>query len=758
MLRGEFRKHLTLFSSVFIAVLLAFDIGLAAWQHRGYFSPEYREYKDSLQMLLRLYEDDRPAFDTVYDEYSAKKAAYDAEFNAPLMSEEFRMPVFQSVIIDNGVYDDIKLMTAVEKVLKSDENYQSEIAYMLHNAASRLSDEETGRYLKNYYGSLISNYDRFYHKSIGTHAVFGWNEYFSLKTPTVLIIIALAGILCTLFTVEDKTGMTPILLICRRGNKSLARTKLIYAAMLGAAVSVIFTLAPLAVFALSCGLSSASVPLQALDGFTFCRFEMSIGGYLPVFILVRTLTVTVMSVVLAAISRLFMSESAVLAAGSLFLASGLLFFRRSDNLRLLSLTGTADVNMLFDRFNGIRIFDFCIDHLALLSALTAFATLSSSAALLYMGIKYRKITVSKERSSGSGKTLVIASHELYKQLIAYGGIYIVIAFVAVRFIWAGYYFRPTAAYDALAFADYMQRLEGEVTGEKLVWVAEENAYIKKSLAEYPNMQSSYREGKLTAEEYNRASGRYGYAGHYKQAAEELAVRADYLSETAKTHDKTMFVDDRGYRRLIFAPPDIITAAAAMLLFSRIFACEYTCGIAPVMRLAKKGRKQSYAVKLLQCVLTAPVLKAVAFAADLFFLKRGFPLNCSAANINSLPALAGAPDMSIAGYITCFELISTGGFILLTVFAASLSLLLENGVKALTTAAAVALLPVLVGYAGADMLNSFSFAALLAPSRIADNLPAYLICTSAALLLAAAGYLKWNGYSKGKAHRKQTVST
>ncbi len=371
MIKGEFRKHLTLFSVIFVAVLLVFDIGLPAWQYCGYFTEEYREYKDSLQTLLRLYEEDRHSFDVIYGEYKEKKAAYDAEYTAAMMSENLRMPVFQNSLIDNGVYDDIKLMTAVEKVLNSDEKHQSDIAYMLHNAASRLGDDDLGSYLVNYYGSLISEYDKFYQKSIGRHAVFGWNEYFSLKTPTVLIIIALSGVLCTLFTVEDRTGMTPILLICRRGNKSLARTKLIYSAILGAAVSIVFTLAPLAVFAFSCGLSDISVPLQALDSFTFCRFELSIGSYLLIFILVRTLTITVISIVLAAINRLFMSEAAVIGVGFLFLASGFFLSRRIDNLRLLSLTGTADVNMLFDRYNGIRIFDFCIDHLVILLTVTA---------------------------------------------------------------------------------------------------------------------------------------------------------------------------------------------------------------------------------------------------------------------------------------------------------------------------------------------------------------------------------------------------
>ena len=226
--------------------------------------------------------------------------------------------------------------------------------------------------------------------------------------------------------------------------------------------------------------------------------------------------------------------------------------------------------MLFDRFNGIMVFDFCIDHLVILLTVTALLPASAAAVLVYIGIKQKRVIVSKELSSDSGKTLSLGAQELYKQLVAYGGIYVIIAFIVIRVIWAGYYFRPTALYHELAFADYMLRLEGEVTDEKLSWIDEEYAYIEKSLAEYPEIQSAYREGKVSHDEYTRASGRYSYAKHYKEAAEQLIIRADYLTEKAKTHENIMFVDDRGYRRLIFAPPDMITAAAAIILFSRLF--------------------------------------------------------------------------------------------------------------------------------------------------------------------------------------------
>ena len=128
------------------------------------------------------------------------------------------------------------------------------------------------------------------------------------------------------------------------------------------------------------------------------------------------------------------------------------------------------------------------------------------------------------------------------------------------------------------------------------------------------------------------------------------------------------------------------------------------------------------------------------------------MNFTEANINSLPTLSGAPDMSIAGYIAAYELISTAGFILIAVFAASLSLILENGVKALTTVAVVVVLPVLIGYAGADLLKPFSFAEVLAPSIIRGSIPAYIICAAIALLMLTAGYYKWNGQREGKLKR------
>jgi hypothetical protein len=78
--------------------------------------------------------------------------------------------------------------------------------------------------------------------------------------------------------------------------------------------------------------------------------------------------------------------------------------------------------------------------------------------------------------------------------------------------------------------------------------------------------------------------------------------------------------------------------------------------------------------------------------------------------------------------------------------------LENGVKALTTVAAVVVLPVLIGYAGADLLKSFSFAEVLAPSMISGSIPAYIICAAAASLMVTAGYFKWNGQREGKLKR------
>ena len=74
--------------------------------------------------------------------------------------------------------------------------------------------------------------------------------------------LTLTVLLCACFSLEERVGMRTILRTSRCDTHALRAAKLLYAVLLAAALSLLFTLAPLAIFALGNGLSDASMPVH----------------------------------------------------------------------------------------------------------------------------------------------------------------------------------------------------------------------------------------------------------------------------------------------------------------------------------------------------------------------------------------------------------------------------------------------------------------------------------------------------------------
>ena len=89
-----------------------------------------------------------------------------------------------------------------------------------------------------------------------------------------------------------------------------------------ALLSLAFTLSPLILLALSCGLSDPTLPIQLLEGFTLCRYTISIGEYLVVFSLTRMLVFWVFSLAVAYLGEPLRSELPAFALTALLAALG----------------------------------------------------------------------------------------------------------------------------------------------------------------------------------------------------------------------------------------------------------------------------------------------------------------------------------------------------------------------------------------------------------------------------------------------------
>ena len=122
LLPHEFRKYFTRFNLLFLAAVLLLELGVSLYRNRTFFRAEYREYKRETERLVEMYASDRASYDAIYTEYEQRLSAYNEDLMASDITKE--IPVFESRYLENALYDDRALFSAVEKAVRTPETYQ----------------------------------------------------------------------------------------------------------------------------------------------------------------------------------------------------------------------------------------------------------------------------------------------------------------------------------------------------------------------------------------------------------------------------------------------------------------------------------------------------------------------------------------------------------------------------------------------------------------------------------------------------------
>jgi hypothetical protein len=748
----EFRKQISGFSLLITIILFVLNIGMTAYIYRGEFGTEKKEAVQTRQRLIDLYVNDRAGYQSIYDDYQSRLSDYNALLYSSFSDSRIRV-VFENKLINYPSYGDQQLFSDVEKALGAAVNYKDSIASLLRDAALRLKEAGSrGGYTYKYHIKLISYYDKFNGNDIGTTEIAGWNEFFLLQTPVIFIVLASLGVVCGVFTADSRTGMTNILRVSKRGGRPVTASKLGYTAAASAFISVSFTLSPLIVFALSCGLSSSDRPVQSLDAFTFCRYEISIWQYLVIYTLVRALVFLIFSLTAAVLGQYTRSEipafifTAALAGLGAALSnidpvSKYYYLQKFSSLEI------ANVNILFTRFRGLNIFGSCADYTAFIICSLGILIVT----VLVMSVikkPEQAIMVRKEKNkSGTPRsvTMSLFISESYKQLVCVGGMYIILVALLLKCVVSGLYYRPVQSVGEAQYISYINQVKGLVTGEKLEAVDKEKSYIEESITSYGAAENAYRRGEMTDDEFAEYKGRYDYAQYYKNACDRFSARRDYLAELYNSHENIEFIYEEGVERLLSSPPDIAALLTAVFVCGNIFAGEYQSGFFRILRTSKKGRNKTFVTKTSFSLLLATAIYIAFSAADIFFMTRYYNIDYLGASILSMPSLGELViDMNILSYIIIYKAISFAGYIVCFMLITSLSALLGSHIKAMTASVLILFVPFAADYYRVTVLHPINFTYFMAPSDITAGIYTYILCSAVASVIFVLSKIKWNG--------------
>ena len=749
LVKYEFRKYFTRFHVIFIAVLFILNILLAAFQYKEMFGKEYKEFESVKNDMLELYSDDRDTYEQIYAEHTKKVNEYNESRYSDMFSVNSKtLSKFENEYIDYENYGDIKLFSEIDEIIHTNDDYKQKITAVLKDAVLRLEESKEDGYISKYYIALCSHYMPLVEKELYNEEVRGWNEYFSLKTPTILLAIALIGTLCDTFISDRRAGMSNILHISKYGARASVRAKLIFVAAASSFLTVIFTCTHLVVFLFSCGLSSVNHPVQMLTEFCYCPYNLSILQFFLIYLILKIIFFTLFALSAAVINQIFENDKIGFVTAAVIWLSGTFLSKIQPSsryyfLQKFSVVELFNVNILFTRYRGLNIFGECVNYtyfiILLMPIIAAIIVVFS---ILHKPSGIHEYDGKEVKSYKAGRTMSLLKSEFFKQLVCTKYIYVVLAAIVLKCVICGIYFKPYSNYTEAQYIDYISGVRGEITEEKIKKINDEEEYIKTSLANYDSAGADYRSGLISYDEYQKYQKSYYYAEYCKNACDRLCEQRDYLMGIYEFYPEVEFIYYEGVERYFSSSLDIVGVAVLLLLGSNVFSYEYESGFSKIMRVSKKGRAEIFKIKIIYSAVMGIFLYLTFFAASMFFLMYYYNIDFWTVPIQSIPGFSYiSAEMSIAEYMIIYQCISSLGFVLLFIFTASVSAISGGQLKAIIVSAFIVLITY---YIGNTVHWLPSYAGMLTPQNLSKNAISYAACAILTVFGAMAIYIKWCG--------------
>lgn len=742
---------------VFLFVLLMLNSAIA-WYTAGR-TAAAREPAQMISEFFAEYFENPSELDAHYAEIQAFEKEQNALFREAMREgyHDFVPETMPNLYSTDEEYPDRMLFAKLYDTIAAAREYPDVLDKVLERARANLDafadmgiteDSFTYRYQLR----VIELYERMRDNvEIGVEYTRGWDAYFAYDTVNIFLFVMLIMLGSLIFAQEKQSGFLPIMRAAKNGRAKTAVAKIITMLLLSCIFVLMFTLSTFAVYGLRIGFSSPHNVIQALPTFTLSPYQITIGQYFAVTVGVKLLTFAVFSMIVTALSVVFYNYILIYFAGLglfglNFLLYTLSYIDANSVFKNLNLVATAAGNPLFVRYRAMNFFSAVAGFVP--GMLVIFPTVIVSCAVVTVALYVRgaggirigwidnavawcmtktaelrhKFAVVKVDHMHESRTyshsLILA--EVFKTLISSRFIVIVLLILCVKTCYSYETNSPSKSYADAVYKEYMTTLEGEVTEEKLAYLAEERAMIDDTLARSLYMAEAYANEQITFDEYREYLSDYNYAYSRSELLSVIEKHADYLAQKeAETGVRGWFIYDTGWQKMYAEDADLFLYAAILLLLTGSFAAEYASksssgGFAQLLRSTKNGRHKTFYAKLISSGMIAVILALLTGLVDTAVIIIGYDLPAMNAPLVSMQMFADVSGgITVAQYFAVFFVMRVAGALLMAMCVCALSELLARYIPVLGTAAILTLLPALCAYFGLAAAEKVNFLNLLA---------------------------------------------
>jgi len=760
LLKFEFTKHLTKFTVIFTSVMLLISLGVLVLQYAGEGTGDAALIREVQDALLYDYVNDRETYDADYADYEVRLQEFEDAVNTRRMSGTWYTVRLQSKKIDLDRYDDQRLYRDAQALIKRTEGYGNTVRTVVRQAYAKIEEIgiQPGNYVYDYQAALITKYSPLTELEIPVRNVRGWEEFFTQKTPVIFLAVTMLGVFTGIFVTEKRTRTLNVLRICRNGGWQMILTKLVCAGIFSVILTLLFTLTPLIVLALTTGLSDPGTVIQSLPSFTLCPYRITVGGYLAVFVLIRIVVFLALSLFVTVFGQIAGSDIGVLTGSAVFLVLSYLLsmadlYSPLFPLRQFNFFDGAFVTLFFERYRAVNLFGHHIGLIpcaafllfVIITALPAlsFAVKLNSPALTSAPRARRKKTrTQRKQTAAPVMSMSLIRHELAKHVLHPKGVALIALALAAKILISHAAFVPNPSEYERIYRDYLTDLGGEITEMQDDYIAEEDNYINASLAEYETAYDRYEAGEITYDEYRTITEKKNYAELVQNPFEKVVQRQSYLKgimAREEAYANIRYIYEEGILRILFAGLDIPLVLLILVLFSDLFAMEYQSGFIMILSLTRYGGKRTFSAKFALCAFVTSILCLLFTGTDLFFLIKYYGTEAFRAGIMSIPDLASVRwDISVGHYLLLCRLAGWLGCLFLAAIISALSLLTKNTLTAAVITMGTVFIPEFLAIFGIPVLDFLRAGTVVTPSLPKVWIIPFAVYLAAALLLTFTG--------------------
>lgn len=664
-------------------------------------------------------------------------------------------------------YGDEGLLREREKQKQYVSDFRGDLELVVRNAGINISDmKHNGVHDDSY----LIRYQRYAESLYKDHSetievsdvnTVAWESYFGNTFECVIAFVMMAAIVITTFMYETDAGTDSLIVATARGRRKVLAGKLAFTAVCSLAVAVILSVASFAVYLLRGGLCSPELSIQTLSSFELCPFKITIGEYAIIRVILKSLTLLVFSLAVAAVTSLLRNHvlSYLVSIGIIalnFVLSMVRYTEVESYFRCFNLNSFYNSKLIFSRYTAQDIFSHPINAVYVGVCLYAVLSLVFMVAVgvLWMNKsrvkKLRKVKQGRERTNQKKVHISpqrsLLFYELRKIILSPKTLVFVLAvFVAYTYLTADAMTAPSDFNDSV-LRYYMRYYAGEVTDEKLAEIDGLASELGKAVKEYNDKKTAYDNGELSYDEYTMYLAENSEVVSRYETLKLLMERTEYLRGVKDSGDTVPhFIYDTGLKKLFSDEYAYLIFALIVAILSKSFPIEYESksmsgGFVNILRATKYGRRKTFFVKYAAGILVAVALSAVSVAINttVYLNEYGEGLFLSAPVVSMPVFLGDVSGLTIGEFIILSIAIRLAASAVLSVTVISVSYFLRQIIPTMSVIFTAAFLPLVLAKVGIEKAALFSFYDFFgAFGYYLQSIPQSFVCISVMLAVALA---------------------